>query len=92
MTAEELQSIVKALMKGNADLAGAGYTGQGHFFKCPNGHPYVIGDCGGATEVSRCPECGAHIGGTQHQLTSGNTQDITMHSLAGQVTPQNDWM
>lgn len=85
VTAEERQSMVMALLKGNADLAGRGYTGQGHFFKCPNGHPYVIGNCGGATEQSRCPECGASIGGTQHQLASGNTQDMTMHSLAGQM-------
>ena len=22
--------------------------GKGHWYMCPNGHPYVIGDCGGA--------------------------------------------
>ena len=21
---------------------------KGHWFECPNGHPYLIGDCGGA--------------------------------------------
>lgn len=35
---------------------------QGHWFKCPNGHPYVIGDCGGATQTAKCNECGAVIG------------------------------
>ena len=24
----------------------------GHWYSCPNGHPYVIGDCGGAVIVS----------------------------------------
>ena len=22
--------------------------GAGHWFECPNGHPYVVGECGGA--------------------------------------------
>ena len=30
----------------------------GHFFKCPNGHYYAIGECGGAMEEGKCPECG----------------------------------
>ena len=46
--------------------------GKGHFYKCPNGHFYLIGECGGAMEESRCNECGAKIGGSNHQLTSGN--------------------
>jgi hypothetical protein len=35
---------------------------QGHWYKCPNGHIYVITDCGGAMEESKCNECGALIG------------------------------
>lgn len=92
VTAEEMRSIVKALMTSNADLVGGGYTGQGHFYKCPNGHPYVIGDCGGATQVSSCPECGARIGGAQHQLTSGNTEAVELRNLAGQVGLQEGWV
>ena len=45
---------------------------KGHWFKCPNGHYYCIGECGGAMELAKCPECKADIGGTSHQLTSGN--------------------
>ncbi|NWQ80530.1 ZNFX1 protein, partial [Columbina picui] len=45
----------------------------GHWFKCRNGHIYVIGDCGGAMEQSRCPECRAPIGGTNHTLDSSNS-------------------
>ncbi|XP_021272759.1 NFX1-type zinc finger-containing protein 1 isoform X1 [Numida meleagris] len=46
---------------------------RGHWFKCRNGHIYVIGDCGGAMERSTCPECHAVIGGTNHALDSTNS-------------------
>lgn len=36
------------------------------------GHIYAIGDCGGANQVSRCPDCKSDIGGTNHQLREGN--------------------
>ncbi|MBN3299873.1 ZNFX1 protein, partial [Amia calva] len=45
---------------------------QGHWYKCPNGHVYAIGDCGGAMETQKCPECKAVIGGANHALASGN--------------------
>lgn len=35
---------------------------QGHWFKCPNGHPYIITECGGAMQTANCYECGAPIG------------------------------
>ncbi|XP_022837763.1 NFX1-type zinc finger-containing protein 1-like [Spodoptera litura] len=44
----------------------------GHWYKCPNGHIYCIGECGGAMQVSTCPECKARIGGTSHALLPGN--------------------
>ena len=34
---------------------------QGHWYECQNGHPYVIGECGGAVTEARC-HCGAQIG------------------------------
>ena len=43
----------------------------GHWFTCPNGHPYYIGNCGAAMQVGRCPACGATIGATadrSHQI------------------------
>lgn len=46
--------------------------GKGRWFKCPNGHYYAIGECGGAMQESKCPECGAKIGGTNHALLSTN--------------------
>ncbi|XP_054748296.2 NFX1-type zinc finger-containing protein 1-like isoform X1 [Lytechinus pictus] len=45
---------------------------KGHWYKCPNGHVYAIGECGGATQAAKCPECGSNIGGTSHRLTEGN--------------------
>lgn len=45
---------------------------KGHWYKCPNGHCYAIGECGGAMEKSTCPECGAVIGGVSHTLQEGN--------------------
>ena len=35
--------------------------GAGHWYKCPNGHVYAIGECGGAMEVghsinTECPQ------------------------------------
>ncbi|RIA96822.1 hypothetical protein C1645_754039 [Glomus cerebriforme] len=44
----------------------------GRWFVCPNNHPYYIGNCGGATQLSKCPDCSATIGGTQHRVISNN--------------------
>ncbi|XP_064247770.1 NFX1-type zinc finger-containing protein 1 [Passer domesticus] len=46
---------------------------RGHWFKCKNGHIYVIGECGGAMQKSTCPECHEVIGGTNHALDSSNS-------------------
>lgn len=45
-----------------------------HWYQCPNGHPFFIGDCGGAMEVSTCIECGERIGGQGHALLASNQQ------------------
>lgn len=62
VTDEEREMIVKAVG-----------LNKGHWYKCPNGHVYAIGDCGGAMEQSKCPECNATIGGANHNLVQGNT-------------------
>ncbi|CAH2234537.1 jg1677 [Pararge aegeria aegeria] len=61
VTHSERQLIIKAI--------GAK---AGQWFKCPNGHYYSIGQCGGAMEISRCVECKAQIGGTNHSLLTTN--------------------
>ncbi|XP_059186152.1 NFX1-type zinc finger-containing protein 1 isoform X2 [Centropristis striata] len=45
---------------------------SGHWHKCPNGHVYVITECGGAMESRQCPDCEATIGGVGHSLATGN--------------------
>ncbi|KAG9089663.1 hypothetical protein FRC06_001443 [Ceratobasidium sp. 370] len=83
VTNEERLSIVKAFNFGHS----------GHFYRCPNGHPYVITECGGAMQESRCPECHAPIGGGSHRLRSDNTRDTELVSLArGQGSAVNPWM
>ena len=74
----ERQEIVKALN-----------MGRGAWYACPNGHPYVIGECHGATVVSRCNECGAEIGGTQHRLRADNT---TFGGMDGSAGRDYQWM
>ena len=44
LTPEEKRQIVKAIG-----------LSKGHWFKCPRGHVYAIGECGGAMETSKCP-------------------------------------
>lgn len=54
------------------------FRGTGHWYYCENGHPFTIGECGAAMELSRCPECGSAVGGQHHQTTNGVThaQDL----------------
>lgn len=63
---EEERKMINSVM--SKDWKGA----KGHWFKCPNGHIYAIGECGGANQESKCPECGAAIGGMNHALRQGN--------------------
>lgn len=58
---EERVQIVKAM----------GFP-RGHWFKCPNGHIYVITECGGAMQRGTCPECQEVIGGEHHTLERSN--------------------
>ncbi|XP_022808817.1 NFX1-type zinc finger-containing protein 1-like [Stylophora pistillata] len=44
----------------------------GHWYKCPQGHIYVITECGGAMQKSTCPDCGSVIGGENHTLVEDN--------------------
>jgi len=60
------------------------FSHRGHFYRCPNGHVYVIGECGGATETAVCPECGASVGGQGHTLNATNTRATEFEELLGQ--------
>lgn len=61
---------------------------QGHWFKCPNGHIYAIGECGGAMEQARCNECGEAIGGGSHRLLASNSVATEMDGSTRPAWPQ----
>jgi hypothetical protein len=66
----ELQQVVQAMGGGHHTASDASL----HWFQCRNGHPYFIGECGGAMQQSACPECGETVGGQNHSLQSGNAR------------------
>ncbi|XP_013922835.1 PREDICTED: E3 ubiquitin-protein ligase RNF213 [Thamnophis sirtalis] len=56
--------------------------GNVHWYKCPNGHPCFIGECGQPMERSRCADCGVPIGGDNHRAVANfqrasNSEDKT---------------
>ncbi|PKC03010.1 hypothetical protein RhiirA5_452565 [Rhizophagus irregularis] len=57
------------------------FRGSGHWYECPNGHPYTIGECGAAMQTSRCPDCNEVIGGSSHRLTSTNRINSEFDSM-----------
>ncbi|KAJ5470393.1 hypothetical protein N7530_007750 [Penicillium desertorum] len=67
ITPEELASIKIAMVGGRGGIA----TNSGHWYNCINGHPFAIGECGMPMELAKCPECGARIGGQNHQVVEG---------------------
>lgn len=81
LSADEAQMIFRAM----PEMAGNGYTGQGHWYCCPNGHVYAVGDCGGTVAVSQCPECGAVIGGERYVLDEANTVAHEFLGLVGDL-------
>ncbi len=70
----ESDKIINEVVKAMNVVHGYDYGGGWslHWYECPNGHPYFIGECGGAMQVGRCIECGAEVGGGGHQLLDTN--------------------
>ena len=50
------------------------FLGTGHWYYCANGHPFTVGECGMPMQTARCPQCGAAVGGTNHQAVAGVTR------------------
>ncbi|KAG0331451.1 hypothetical protein BG004_001658 [Podila humilis] len=73
LTANEKLSVFRAMISESG--------GSGHWYRCPNGHPYYIGECGMAMQQSRCPECGAGVGGGRHRLLATNQRDAEFENL-----------
>ncbi|KAL2850542.1 hypothetical protein BJX68DRAFT_275792 [Aspergillus pseudodeflectus] len=72
VTNEERMAVLAAMARE--------FRGTGHWYYCENGHPFTIGECGGAMELSRCPECGAAVGGQHHRTTAGVTHARDLES------------
>ncbi|KAL7925000.1 hypothetical protein ACQKWADRAFT_284759 [Trichoderma austrokoningii] len=74
VTPEEMRAVYKAMSR---EL-----MGTGHWYVCENNHPFTIGECGMAMEEARCPECGARIGGRNHQAVAGVRHASEIENLA----------
>jgi hypothetical protein len=51
----------------------------------------ALSQCGGAVEVSTCPECQALIGGHSHRLTGLNARKVEFEKLAKGDATENPW-
>ncbi|XP_053396009.1 E3 ubiquitin-protein ligase rnf213-alpha-like [Mercenaria mercenaria] len=81
MPQDDLEDIKEALLAARQNNAAENPV----FYRCPNGHPYVIGNCGRPYVVARC-KCGAEIGGQGHNLLASNTQDTGRdNTLTGHI-------
>lgn len=67
-----LQCTIQITESERVEIVRAFGEGSGRWFKCENGHVYVVTECGGATEVGQCNECGASVGGQNHTLVEQN--------------------
>ena len=69
---EEWKAIISAMSRE--------FSTTGHWYHCANGHPFTVGECGRPMEETRCPECGAAVGGRQHRAAEGVEE---IHDLRG---------
>uniref|UniRef100_A0A914Q6X0 RZ-type domain-containing protein n=1 Tax=Panagrolaimus davidi TaxID=227884 RepID=A0A914Q6X0_9BILA len=76
-TQDEIEMISEIFENMNA--VGSDVT---HWYKCPNGHTYGIGDCGGVVMKTKCPECKEEIGGQFHRIL-GSNQDAQAEMFEG---------
>ncbi|KEQ92875.1 hypothetical protein AUEXF2481DRAFT_68062 [Aureobasidium subglaciale EXF-2481] len=63
VTNEEMKNVVAAMARE--------FRGTGHWYRCENGHPFTVGECGMPMQTARCPQCGGVIGGQGHQAAAG---------------------
>ncbi|KAJ5385775.1 hypothetical protein N7509_008316 [Penicillium cosmopolitanum] len=77
VTNEERMAVLNAMA--------SEFRGTGHWYYCENGHPFTIGECGGAMELSRCPDCGSAVGGRNHRTAGGVTPARDLEQAFGQM-------
>jgi hypothetical protein len=91
--AAEMAGVLQALFKAEFSRGYGDVTNfmRGHLHTCPNGHFFVIGECGGAMQQSSCVECGAVVGGAHHALAEGNRRadDAVLQELQQQWSGRN---
>lgn len=63
VTNEEMRQVIAAMA--------TEFSGTGHWYYCENNHPFTVGECGRPMETTRCPQCGAPVGGQHHQEADG---------------------
>ncbi|GAX15209.1 hypothetical protein FisN_12Lh085 [Fistulifera solaris] len=80
-----LEVVMAMKVEGGYDFGG---SWSSHWFECPNGHPYFIGNCGGAMQESNCLECGARVGGTSHNLIASNRRANGLIAQIRAAAPQ----
>ncbi|EXK85316.1 hypothetical protein FOQG_10676 [Fusarium oxysporum f. sp. raphani 54005] len=76
ITNKELVYNKNARIGGHAGMV----TTSALWYNCVNGHPFAVGDCGMSTEVARCRECGAPVGGTNPRPLDGVTRAEEMET------------
>jgi len=62
----ERMKILKTILIGDPNIRSS--NARGHLWRCPNGHYYIIGECGQPNQRSTCPDCGAAVGGGSHRF------------------------
>jgi hypothetical protein len=90
---EEIQDIRRMLVEGTSTremrmivtAMAKEFNGTGHWYRCENGHPFTIGECGMAMERARCPACNAGIGGVHHQADEGVTHAADIEAEFGEL-------
>ena len=65
VTSDEMRDVVAAMARE--------FRGTGHWYRCVNGHPFTVGECGMPMQETKCPQCGAPVGGQSHRAAEGVT-------------------
>lgn len=63
VTGEERRAVLAAMA--------TEMRGTGHWYTCARGHPFTVGECGMPMQQTRCPQCGAAVGGRDHAPAEG---------------------
>jgi len=69
---EEIKAVIAAMDHKSAYEYDYGTDSSAHWYECPLGHPYFIGECGRPMQQSRCADCGELVGGSIHTLLGSN--------------------